>query len=259
METLTLPPALAALVAGATWEQVTVGASGARVYRLRGGAEARYLKVEPRRTHGDAHAEAERLRWLQGRLPVPALRYAHTDERRSYLLTSEFPGADASDERWLGDPARLVALLAEGLRLFHRQPVAGCPFDQRLDAELARAAASVAAGMVDADDFDEERAGRAPASLLDELRATRPPDEDLVLIHGDYCFPNVVIEGWALSGFIDLGRCGVADRYHDLAQAARGVRRSLGERWVAPLFAAYGIGAPDEARLRYYQLLDELF
>ena len=68
-------------------------------------------------------------------------------------------------------------------------------------------------------------AGRTPASLLDELHAIRPPYEDLVLIHGDYCFLNVVVKDWSLSGFIDLARCGVADRYHDLAQAARSVRR----------------------------------
>ena len=158
------------------------------------GAATRSLKLEPRRPHGELHAEAERLRWLQGRLPVPALCFAHTDERQSYLLTAEVPGADASDERWLADPARLVALLAEGLLLIHRQPIVGCPFDQRLNAELDGAAANVAAGVVDADDFDEERVGR-----------------------------------------------------------------NLGERWVAPFFAAYGIGEPDEARLRYYQLLDELF
>jgi aminoglycoside 3'-phosphotransferase II len=259
MKSATLPAALAALVEGALWEQVTLGESGALVYRLRDSVETRYLKVEPRRPGGELHAEAERLRWLQGRLPVPALRYAGEDERHSYLLSGELPGADASDERWQSDPARLVALLAESLLLIHRQPVAGCPFDQRLHTELARAAANVADGVVKADDFDEERAGRSPASLLDELHATRPPDEELVLTHGDYCFPNVVIDGWALSGFIDLGRCGVADRYHDLAQAARSVRRNLGERWVAPFFAAYGIAEPNEAKLRYYQLLDELF
>jgi kanamycin kinase/aminoglycoside 3'-phosphotransferase-2 len=259
MATLTLPPALATLVEGASWAQVTLGESGAQVYRLRVGTETHYLKVEPRRPWGELHAEAERLRWLQGRLPVPTLLYAGADERQSYLLTTEVLGADATDERWLADPARLVVLLAEGLQLIHRLPVIGCPFDQRLDGELARAAARVAVGAVDADDFDEERAGRAPASLLDELHAARPADEDLVLIHGDYCFPNVVIKDWALSGFIDLGRCGVADRYHDLAQAARSVRRNLGDGWVAPFFAAYGIGAPDEAKLRYYQLLDELF
>jgi aminoglycoside phosphotransferase len=81
---------------------------------------------------------------------VPALRYAGADERQSYLLTAELPGTDATDKRWLADPARLVALLAESLRLFHRQPVAGCPFDQRLDAELARAAANIAARPDDA-------------------------------------------------------------------------------------------------------------
>lgn len=60
-------------------------------------------------------------------------------------------------------------------------------------------------------------------------------------------------------GFIDLGRCGVVDRYGDLAQAIRSVRRKLGERRVRPFFAAYGIGELDEAKLRYYQLLDERF
>lgn len=190
---------------------------------------------------------------------MPTLLYAGADKGHSYQLIEALPGVDATDDRLRAEPARLVRLLAESLLLIHGQPVAGCPFDQRLGAELARAAANVAAGAVDADDFDEERAGRSPASLLDELHATRPADEDLVLIHGDYCLPNVVFDGWALSGFIDLGRCGVADRYHDLAQAARSVVRNLGERWVGPFFAAYGIDEPDEAKLRFYQLLDEFF
>lgn len=254
-----LPPDLAELTQNYDWELVTLGESGATVYRLRSGGETRYLKVEPRRLRPELPGEAERLRWLRGRLPVPALLYTGADEGHSYQLSEALPGVDATDERLRAEPARLVRLLAESLLLIHRQPIAGCPFDQRLDAELARATANVVAGAVDADDFDEERAGRSPASLLDELYATRPPDEDLVLIHGDYCLPNVVFEGWALSGFIDLGRCGVADRYHDLAQAARSIRRNLGERWVAPFFAAYGIVEPDEAKLRFYQLLDEFF
>jgi kanamycin kinase/aminoglycoside 3'-phosphotransferase-2 len=254
-----LPPDLAALARGCTWERITIGESGARVYRLRSGAATHYLKVEPLRLEDEPHAEAARLRWLRGLLPVPALRYADDDGRQRYMLTAEVPGSDATDERWLAEPARLVALLAEGLRRIHRQPIAGCPFDQRLDAELARAADNLASGAVDVEDFDAERIGRSPASLLAELHATRPHDEDLVLTHGDYCLPNVIIAGWALSGFIDLGRCGVADRYHDLAQATRSVRRNLGARWAEPFLAAYGIERPDEAKLRYYQLLDEFF
>ncbi len=256
---ITLPPDLTALVAESTWEPITRGESGAQVYRLRAGPVTRYLKVELYRPHTDPQAEAARVRWLQGRLPVPALLYAAADERHTYLLMAALPGADATAARWRADPARLVALLAASLQIIHRQPITGCPFDLRLDAELARAAANVAAGTVDADDFDDERVGRSPASLLAELHATRPRAEDLVLIHGDYCLPNVVIADWALSGFIDLGRCGVADRYHDLAQAARSIARNLGSAWVAPFFTAYGIGQPDAAKLRYYQLLDEFF
>jgi aminoglycoside phosphotransferase len=73
-ERLLLSADLAALVEGTAWEQVTLGESGALVYRLRDGTETRYLKVEPRRSHRDPHAEAERLRWLRNRLPVSALR-----------------------------------------------------------------------------------------------------------------------------------------------------------------------------------------
>ena len=175
------------------------------------GAATLYLKVEPRRPYDELHAEAERLRWLPGRLPVPALCYTGADDLHSYQLTVAVPGVDATDDGLRAEPAQLVKVLAERLRRIHGQSIAGCPFDQRLDAELARATA------------------------------------------------NVVIEGWALSGFIDLGRCGVADRYHDLAQAERSVRRNLGARWVGPFFAAYGIGTPNAVKLHYYQLLDELF
>lgn len=55
------------------------------ICQLRIRAATRYLKVELRRPHGNPPAEAERLRWLQGRLPVPALRYADADERQASL------------------------------------------------------------------------------------------------------------------------------------------------------------------------------
>ena len=37
-----------------------------------------------------------------------------------------------------------------------------------------------------------------------------------VLIHGDYCLPNIMLDAWRLSAYIDVGNGGVADRHIDL-------------------------------------------
>lgn len=88
---------------------------------------------------------------------------------------------------------------------------------------------------------------------------TRPATEDLVFTHGDYCLPNVVINGDAVSGFIDLGLAGVADRYQDLALGARSLTYNFGLEWVPLFFETYGIVQPAQARIDFYKLLDEFF
>ena len=37
-----------------------------------------------------------------------------------------------------------------------------------------------------------------------------------VLIHGDYCLPNIMLDDWRLSGYIDVGNSGIGDRHVDL-------------------------------------------
>jgi aminoglycoside 3'-phosphotransferase II len=53
----------------------------------------------------------------------------------------------------------------------------------------------------------------------------------------------------------------VADRYQDLALAARSLEYNLGRKWVDLLFEEYGISLKevDWVKIEFYQLLDEFF
>ena len=43
-----------------------------------------------------------------------------------------------------------------------------------------------------------------------------PEKDEPVLIHGDYCLPNILLDRWHFSAFIDVGGGGVGDRHIDL-------------------------------------------
>ncbi len=208
----------------------------------------RYLKIAP-----ELHREHARLEWLATRFCVP--RIVAFDDRR--LLLDELPGVPLADATDLPIATR-IAILAEALCAVHALDARDCPFDARVAARLADADARVRAGLVDETDFDPERAGRSAASVLAELLATPRIAEDLVVAHGDFTLDNVIVAEGAFAGMVDVGRLGVGDRFADLALAARDVAGDYGPRWVDELFAAYG-ASPDPMKLRYFQLLDELF
>lgn len=258
---MTLPVELQTLIGEAEWQDVMLGMSGAKVYRLTTPDHQRYLKIAPL-DDAEVTAEKDRLEWLQGRLPVPRVLYYGADETQHYLLVSAVPGVPASDDQFNNDGEKLVRLLALGLQTLHK--LENCPFDARLDIRIEQAHQRMMAGLVNVDHFDEERRDFTPQNLYEKLVNTRPQSDDLVFTHGDYCFENVILEVnprlLYLRGFIDWGRAGLADRYQDLALAAREIKARFGAEMVNIFFEAYGEGvSPDDPRVEYYQLLDEFF
>jgi aminoglycoside phosphotransferase len=155
----------------------------------------------------------------------------------------------------------MIRLLARGLHMVHSIDIADCPFNQRLDRQFELVEQRTYAGLVDEDDFDAERRGKRAGDLLEELKRTRPTSEDLVFTHGDFCLPNVIInpQQTEMSGLIDWGRGGIADRYQDIALAARSLAHNFSSQWIPLLLEEYGLTTPDQEKLRFYQLLDEFF
>ena len=149
----------------------------------------------------------------------------------------------------------LARTLARGLAVFHGAPVGECPFDFGLDAALALAARRLEEGrIVPARDFHPEHAHLSAEEAVRMLERTRPPAEDPVVCHGDYCAPNILIEDGAPVGFVDLGELGVADRWWDLAVATWSVTWNFGDGLEEVFLEEYGVEL-DPARLAFYRLI----
>lgn len=255
-----LPAVIRAMVDGYAWDRDTLGHSDAGVFRLEAADKPRlFLKVDEADGFGELPAEVERLRWLgQQSISCPEVLAFEVHSGRNWLLMSAMSGKDLVSADPL--PAeKTITIMAEALRTLHALEIGSCPFDHRLDRRIANARARMEAGLVDEEDFDDERSGRSARDVFADLIALRPASEDLVVAHGDACLPNFMVDGDRFSGFIDCGRLGIADRCQDLALSCWSIRHNLGEEWIAPFLALYGGPDADPARLAYYRLLDEFF
>lgn len=228
----------------------------AATWRMTNDAEIRFVKTAIAGRSPDLAAERARLGWAVGRLPVPRVLDSGTGDGVEWLLLAGLPGRDATVHDLRHDPARLVPILAHALRSLHETPAEDCPFDFRLDAALDLARRRVTDGLVVPEtDFHPEHRHLTARKALDHLEARRPEQEDVVLCHGDYCLPNVLLdEGGGVTGYLDLGALGLADRWWDLAVASWSVTWNLGPGWEELFLAAYGVKL-DPAGNAYYRLL----
>ena len=222
--------------------------------------EVRFLKLADVSHAQQLMHEEARMRWAHSHLPVPEVLEQSRDSQVVWLMTRAVPGLDATNAIFRDTPLRIVKLLAEGLRRFHQAPVEDCPFGFRLDKALSLVERRVESGAIDSErDFHPEHLHLSVNDALLQLQRDRPQEEDLVVCHGDYCFPNILIDGDRVAGFVDLGELGVADRWWDLAVATWSTTWNLGRGpgYEEAFLNAYEI-APDADRIAYYRLLYDL-
>lgn len=229
-------------------------------WRLERAGETRYLKKRKvSRHHYTLADERDRLVWARDRISVPEVLDFWTDDDTEWLLLMNIPGRSAATDEMKADASWVVALLAKGLRAFHDAlDPDDCPFDFRNDVAIAHVRARLEAGIFDRNyEFHDEFKHHSPAEAVARLEAIRPDDEDLVVCHGDYCFPNILIENRCITGYLDVGELGVADRWCDVAVGAWSTTWNVGQGYEDLFYESYGI-EPDTQRIEYYRLLYSL-
>lgn len=195
---------------------------GAAVYDSSCSREARVLYIEKQDGYflksapaGTLKTEADLTAFFhQKGLAAEVLGFESAEQ--DWLLTRAVPGEDCIHPVYLDDPVRLCDTTAALLRQLHEKDPDGCPVPDRSKTYLATAARNYRARTCDASLFPDNW-GYASA---EEAWKTIERDAHLlktdVLLHGDYCLPNIILKDWRFSGFIDLGNGGVGDRHIDL-------------------------------------------
>lgn len=231
------------------------GCSGATTWRVETEPYC-YLKIAPA---GALRQDAEGLRWFSGGpfLTPQVLEYCSAEQ--DYLITAPVPGTPAFESPWRDDPRRMAALLGEALRAFHEAyDPSGCPLHNSVADMLARVERNVAEQRWE-DSMLAWMGGCSAEDAHRRIQQGAPSLKDDVVLHGDYCLPNVLLERWRVTGLLDLGMSGVGDRHYDLHWGCWSLDYNLHTRqWTDTFLDAYGRDAIDPVRLELAGLISAM-
>ena len=168
-----------------------------------------------------------------------------------WMLSRRVVGEDCTYATYLDDPKRLCDLIATRLRALHETDARDCPVKDRMGEYISLVEENYRTGNFDSSHFPDsfgyasaEEAYRVFSSGKDRLH-------NEVLIHGDYCLPNIMLDNWRFSGFIDVGNGGIGDRHVDLFWGAWTLGFNLGtDEYRDRFFDAYGRDKIDEEKIK---------
>lgn len=226
------------------------GESGAKtVYIDRDGGA--YLKIA---AYGSLLVSSQMQTYFsKHKLTSHVIRYLSTD--RDYMVTAPIKGDDGTSKKYLDQPERLSEVFGRSLRLLHEVDVSDCPIKDRMQ-EITNMAANNSFLQTHLNDIAEYIGTAHAATSSAEVAAGRGLLKNDVLIHGDYCLPNIILNNWAFEGFIDVADGGVGDRHYDLAWGLWTLNRNLkSSKYGYRFLDAYGRDCIDKDRLRICGLL----
>lgn len=242
---LKLPPEILSQLRGTELHDRTFSPR-ARTFLLTRADSTRYLKIAPK---GELVREAEMTKFLHGHGLAPEVLAFVQNDMHDHMLTMALPGHNGIHPDHLANPRWLAECYGRSLRRLHSLDPTGCPFPLRNDEMLALADRNLRNGIFDATHLKE------PHDVAASRIAIRP-ELDHVVMHGDYCLPNLILSDARLSGFIDLGNGGLGDRHYDLYWGLWALAYNLKtERFHQDFLAAYGYDAIDPDRLAFFRIV----
>lgn len=235
---------------------VTVVKKTARssVYHMKNQSHDVFLKVTPKE---QMQREAIMTSYLHHKGICPSVLHYSSNDTNDYLVTERIPGSHAASDEFIAQPEHLCDVFAESLLHLHQVQHTDCPLTNGLDEMFNRAEYR----------YREEKAEKSlllymgytsiETAYQDMVFLYKHAIEDKVIIHGDYCLPNLILQNNKRNGrYIDVGYGGVGDRHYDIFWGLWSLQFNLKSTDYANRFMkAYGQHLIDQNRLRLCGLL----
>jgi kanamycin kinase len=138
-----------------------------------------------------------------------------SDNVKDYLITDQIIGTDAASDEYLLQPGRLADVFGESLAVLYQIKAVDCPRINGLKEMITRAEENYRAGRADKGLLRYLGYINVDVAYKDMISLYGCFLEDRVIIHGDYCLPNLILHGFKNKGYIDVSYGGVGDRHYE--------------------------------------------
>lgn len=216
-----------------------------------------YLKVGEGVSGKSIDQELVVLNWLENKnIAIPRVINFNKENEKTYLLISSVEGVPAYKIK-NQDRESILRIVAEALLDFHNMNVQDSEKLDTIDKDLKKIYSYIKLKVISIDAFKKSNNGKTPEEIYDYLVTTKKQLINDVITHGDYCLTNVLITDKGY-GFIDLGDCGLGDKYKDLSSLEVSIKRNYGQEWVEVFYQCYNKNIRvDKTKIKYYQLIDQ--
>jgi len=206
-----------------------------------------YLKIAPKNI---LEHQAVMMDYFHGKNMTARLYAFVSDNENDYMLMGRVKGESCLDEKYLSEPEKLAVVAGESLRRLHDINPDGCP-----KKNITSSMIKLAHENYKTNNYDAWMLGYAdfnsPEEGYDFLCQNEHKLIEDVHLHGDACLPNIMLDDFKFSGFIDFEGGGIGDRHFDLLWAIWSLQHNLKSNdYMGKFLDAYGRDKFDVDRYR---------
>ena len=243
-------------IVGTSLKEIGIGCSDSQVIQIIKDDQTYYLKIAKK---GLLTQEYNALKWLDGKLSVPEIVLFDDEGENEFLITKAILGEMVCSNTYLNNPDDSLNIIKEAFDNIYEVDISNCPFDVSNKYKLSLIESNVKKGLIKNEDLKEETLQKfgGVENLLKYL-IDNQFEEELCFSHGDTSLPNIFASDNCFSGFIDVGECGIADKWFDLAICEKSIKRNYGEEYISKFYNKLNI-IPNRNKIDYYLLMMELY